>query len=214
MPSLEYERAAQLECHSPLIAGLDEAGRGALAGPVTAGAVILPLDQPEKLLELADINDSKQLSAVKRKEYFSLIANQVLTWGVGSASAAEIDTHGILPATRLAMARALEKLSPPPVYLLIDGRLRLKTINLPQQSIIRGDTLSLSIAAASILAKVTRDREMIAHAQTFPAFGFERHKGYGTAVHRDAIKTHGPCEIHRRTFAPLKQQLLIAKANS
>lgn len=214
MPSLEYERAAQLECHSPLISGLDEAGRGALAGPVTAGAVILPLDHPEKLLELAEIDDSKQLSAAKREGFFALITELALTWGVGSASAAEIDAHGILPATRLAMARALQELSPQPTYLLIDGRLRLKAVNLPQQSIIRGDSLSLSIAAASILAKVTRDREMIGHALTFPDFGFERHKGYGTAVHRAAIKIYGPCEIHRRTFAPLKQQLPIAKPNS
>ena len=181
MPTLDWETAV-----SPPylhIAGLDEAGRGALAGPVTAAAVIFPLDDPQLLDNLHEVNDSKQLTAQIREQLFSHITHQAITYGVASVSAAIIDKIGIMPATKQAMMLALAQLSPAADYLLIDGRIRLQNCPLPQQAIIRGDSYSLSIAAASILAKVTRDREMIGLGDKYPLYGFERHKGYGTVLH-------------------------------
>ncbi|MEM9776888.1 MAG: ribonuclease HII [Chloroflexota bacterium] len=190
--------------NTQLIAGLDEAGRGALAGPVVAAAVILPLHDKAKLEKLAEVNDSKQLSAAKRERFYDLIIEHALCWGVHASPANVIDEIGILPATRVAMCESLTQLQPTADYLLIDGRIRLKTIPTPQQSIIRGDGLSLSIAAASIIAKVTRDRMMIAFADSYPAYKFDEHKGYGTQFHRDTIRELGPCAIHRYTFEPIK----------
>ena len=186
---------------------MDEAGRGALAGPVTAGAVILPLGVPAALAALAEVNDSKQLTAARRSALFDLITTHALAWGVASTPAAVIDGEGILPATRLAMLAALAELQHRPDYILIDGRIRLRTIATPQESIIRGDARSLSIAAASILAKVTRDCLMIAEDAAYPAYGFARHKGYGTPQHLAALSDHGPTPLHRRSFAPLKLRL-------
>ncbi len=193
--------------NTTLIAGLDEAGRGALAGPVTAAAVILPLQNEDRLAALAEVNDSKQLSAEKRERFYDLILEHALCWGVYATPAAVIDEIGILSATRLAMRESLKQLEPKADYLLIDGRVRLATIATRQQSIVRGDGISLSIAAASIIAKVTRDRMMVEAAKSYPAYKFEGHKGYGTQFHRDTIGSEGPCEIHRHTFEPIKSQV-------
>ena len=209
MADLTVETAVREQHGHTLIAGLDEAGRGALAGPVVAGAVILPLDNPKKLAVLREVNDSKQLTAGKRETFYDLITAHALAWGAGAVSAAEIDAMGIVPATRQAMRLALAELALTPTYLLIDGRIKLSTVNLPQQSIIRGDSLSLSIAAASIIAKVTRDRFMIELGAHYPQYSLARHKGYGTAVHLAAITQHGPTPIHRHSFAPIRQELFM-----
>lgn len=208
MPHLQFEEQVQGETAVQHIAGLDEAGRGALAGPVVAGAVILPLNVPSALVHLSEVNDSKQLSAKKREKLYQLITQHVLAWGVGMVSASQIDQIGILPATRQAMATAVAQLSIIPNYLLIDGRVKLKQLNIPQQSIVRGDSQSLSIACASILAKVTRDRWMVDIAPQYPYYQFEQHKGYGTAKHMTALETFGACPIHRYSFAPIRQTLL------
>lgn len=208
MADLTVETAVREKHGHTLIAGLDEAGRGALAGPVVAGAVILPLDNPEKLAILHEVNDSKQLTTRQRETFYDLITTHALAWGVGAVSAADIDAVGILPATRQAMGLAVTSLAVPPTYLLIDGRIQLKAVHLPQQTIVRGDSLSLSIAAASIIAKVTRDRMMIAWGEHYPQYGLARHKGYGTAVHLTALTQHGPTPIHRHSFAPIRQKIL------
>lgn len=204
MADLSLESKIMQSENTHLIAGLDEAGRGALAGPVVAAAAILPLHDPDRLEKLAEVNDSKQLSAAKRERFYDLIIEHALCWGVYASPAKVIDEIGILPATRLAMRESLTQLNPPADYLLIDGRIRLKTIPTPQQSIIRGDGISLSIAAASIIAKVTRDRIMIELANSHPTYKFNEHKGYGTQFHRDTIGELGPCDIHRYTFEPIK----------
>lgn len=195
-----------------LIAGLDEAGRGAWAGPVAAGAVILP--QKNDLVEiLCGVNDSKQLTALKRDHWAAVIRREALAWGVGFASHEEIDQFGIIPATRLAMARALQQLSSSPDYLLIDA-LRLPQVNLPQTALIKGDCRSLSIAAASILAKTSRDAYMQEQDQIYPQYGFAQHKGYGTVLHQKSLKKFGPCQIHRRSFNPMRENLWIAAAEN
>ena len=208
MASLAFETAVFTQTSLPHIAGLDEAGRGALAGPVVAAAVILPLDNPDALAELHEVNDSKQLSAKKREELFSRITQHALAYGIGQESAAVIDEIGIIAATKRAMLTAVSQLNPPAQYLLIDGRIRLKNSPLPQQSIIRGDSKSLSIAAASILAKVTRDRFMVALDAHYLQYGFAQHKGYGTEMHRAAIEKYGPAPIHRYSFAPIRKPLI------
>jgi ribonuclease HII len=190
------------------VAGLDEAGRGALAGPVVAAAVILPLRSTNLLARLVEVNDSKQLSARKRAELYEVIREVAVAYGVGARSSHYIDSHGIIAATKQAMLDALQELHPPAEYLLIDGRIRLKQSPIPQQAIIRGDSISLSIAAASILAKVTRDRFMIALDGRYPEYGFASHKGYGTEHHRTMLSRLGPTPEHRLTFAPLKATLL------
>ena len=208
MPNLHFENKVRKETGVIYIAGLDEAGRGALAGPVVAAAVILPLDAPKQLQKLDDVNDSKQLSAKKREHLYSLIIANALTFGIGSSPAEDVDEMGIIPATKQAMLSALEQLEPLAEYLLIDGRIRLKNTPLRQQSIIRGDSKSLSIAAASILAKVTRDRIMIELDSQHPEYGFARHKGYGTEFHRAAIIRLGPTTEHRMSFSPLRKTLI------
>jgi ribonuclease HII len=195
VPDLDWESAVPPLCLH--IAGLDEAGRGALAGPVTAAAVIFPRNKPQLLVLLQGVNDSKQLTAQVREQLFSRITHHATTYGVASVAAAVIDEIGIVPATKQAMMLALAQLSPAADYLLIDGRIRLQNSPLSQQAIIRGDSHSLSIAAASILAKVTRDQEMIALDEIQPQYGFARHKGYGTAAHLAAIARYGPSPIHR-----------------
>ncbi|MCA9897471.1 MAG: ribonuclease HII [Anaerolineales bacterium] len=207
MASLALETAVSQQHNLTHIAGIDEAGRGALAGPVVAAAVILPLnDQIATLLN--GVNDSKQLTAKKRESLFELICQHALAYGIGQQPASVIDEIGILPANKLAMATAVAQLTHAPQFLLIDGRIRLPQLNIPQKAIVRGDSQSLSIAAASILAKVTRDRLMIEMDQQFPRYGFAQHKGYGTQQHRDAIAQHGPCPQHRHSFAPIRQPLL------
>ena len=189
------------------LAGIDEAGRGAWAGPVSAGAVILRPD-PAVLELLNGVRDSKQMTPRSRAEWAVRIRETALAWGVGMADSEEIDAIGILPATRLAMRRALEKLSPAPQHLLIDA-LRLPGIALPQTALIHGDASALSIAAASVLAKTARDDLMEGMDAVFPQYGFARHKGYGTRAHQTALSQHGPCPHHRRSFAPVKARLIL-----
>lgn len=177
-----------------LVAGVDEAGRGPLAGPVVAAAVILPED-----IVLDGVKDSKKMSERARKEAFALIQKGAVDVSLGVVSQREIDRVNILQATRKAMKRAVLGLDPQPDYLLIDG---LHPVELPihQRCITKGDELSLSIAAASVLAKVYRDTIMYSYDKLYPQYGFSSHKGYGTRNHREAIAKHGPCRIHRLTF--------------
>ncbi len=196
--TLHFEQQAQLKGYSA-VAGIDEAGRGPLAGPVVAAAVILPDE-----FDLAGLNDSKKLSEKKREELFPLIRQQAKAYGIGLASAQEIDHLNILQATLLAMQRALKKLSGDVDYLLIDGITPLP-VDLPQKTLKKGDSRSLSIAAASVLAKVARDRLMLRLDHQYPGYGFARHKGYGTQVHRQAIADLGPVLPHRLSFAGVKE---------
>ncbi len=177
-----------------VIAGIDEAGRGPLAGDVFAGAVILP-----KGLIIEGINDSKKLSEKKRELLFDVITSNAISWGVGRASAEEIDEYNILNATYLAMKRAVDALSVKPEFLLVDGN-RFYKSEIPFECVVKGDSKSISISAASILAKVSRDREIVALSEKYPEYNFAKHKGYGTAEHIKALKEYGPCEIHRKTF--------------
>ena len=177
-----------------LICGVDEAGRGPLAGPVCAAAVILP-----EHLEIPGLTDSKKLSDKKRRELFPIIQEQAVAYGIGLASEAEIDEINILQATFLAMRRALDQLSVKPELALIDGN-RETDFGLPVKTVVKGDSLSANIAAASVLAKVTRDNIMVELAETYPEYGFEIHKGYGTKAHYEALRQYGPCPIHRKTF--------------
>lgn len=185
-----------------LVAGADEAGRGAWAGPVVAAAVILPPDQVRLAPLLGSVDDSKLLAPRVRERLFAAIHVCALAVGVGSASAAEIDTLGIAPANRLALRRAVEGLALRPDFLLLDF-LTLPDLPLPQRGVPHGDAISLTIAAASIIAKVTRDHWMAGQDDLYPDYGFARHKGYGTAMHQAALDQRGPCPLHRRSFAPV-----------
>ena len=176
------------------IAGIDEAGRGALAGPVVAAAVILPIS-----CQISGVTDSKQLTPKRRAELFDDIHRTAVAVGVGRVDNEEIDRINILQATMGAMAQAIAQITPAPDYALVDGT-HLPEIFLPAEAIPKGDTLIQSIAAASIIAKVTRDRLMIEFDETYPGYGFQVHKGYGTLLHRRAIAQLGPCTIHRRSF--------------
>ena len=177
-----------------IICGVDEAGRGPLAGPVCAAAVILP-----KGLEIPGLTDSKKLTDKKRRELFPVIKEQAIAYGIGLASHDEVDEINILQATYLAMERALAQLTVKPDIALIDGN-RAKDFALPVRTVVKGDSLSMNIAAASILAKVTRDDLMLELAEKYPQYGFEVHKGYGTKAHYEALRAHGASEIHRKTF--------------
>jgi len=203
LPGLAEERRLWAQGYMR-IAGLDEAGRGAWAGPVVAGAVILPPALPELAQLLAPVRDSKLLTPHRREICYDLITAHALAYGAGFVSAEEIDRIGILPATRQAMCLALESLSASPDYLLIDA-LRLPQVSLPQMGIIKGDRDHLSIAAASIVAKVTRDRWMRALDERLPGYGLSRHKGYGTREHLAALRALGPSAEHRHTFAPIRR---------
>jgi ribonuclease HII len=203
-PTEEFERAARI-CGYRRIAGIDEAGRGPLAGPVVAAAVILPTR-----CRLSGINDSKQLSAGERERLYAAILERAVGMGIGSADVEEIDQLNILEATRLAMRRALDQLVPSPDYLLIDA-LVLPGVRVSIRPIIKGDSLSLSIAAASIIAKVTRDRLMATYHDMFPEYGFLSHKGYGTTEHLRRLARHGPCSIHRRTYVPVHDAMVAAR---
>jgi|YNPBryantNP2012_1023418.scaffolds.fasta_scaffold01974_11 ribonuclease HII len=185
-----------------LVAGADEAGRGAWAGPIVAAAVILPADRSALAGLLGAVDDSKKLTPARREYLFAAIHACAVAVGVGSASAGEIDALGIAHANRLALRRAVEALATPPDYLLLDY-LTLPDLPLPQRGIPHGDALSLSVASASIIAKVTRDRLMIAEDRVHPGYGFARHKGYGTTMHRAALMQLGPCPLHRRSYAPV-----------
>jgi len=181
------------------VAGVDEAGRGPLAGPVVAAAVILP-----EGLELPGVNDSKQLSPSRRDELFDVIQAVAVAVGVGIADPGAIDRLNILQATLAAMGQAIAGLSTSPDFLLVDG-ISSVPLTIPQQTIKQGDARSLSIAAASIVAKVTRDRLMVEYDRLYPGYGFAGHKGYGSAAHRAAIERLGPCPIHRRTFRGVRE---------
>ncbi len=176
------------------ICGIDEAGRGPLAGPVCAAAVILP-----ERLDIPGLNDSKKLTDKKRRELFPIIEEQAIAFGLGWASQEEIDEINILQATFLAMSRAVEQLKIRPDLALVDGNLA-PALDLPVETVVKGDSLSASIAAASVLAKVSRDDVMLRMAEEYPGYGFEVHKGYGTKAHYEALRKFGPSPIHRRTF--------------
>ena len=196
-----YERNLQLSGYQ-LIAGIDEAGRGPLAGPVVAAAVIFNFTEvPEELKFLAD---SKKLSARRRESFSKIIMARAENFGIGICDHQTIDRLNILQATFLAMKKALTALSVNPDIILVDGQLPLPNYSAPQQAIINGDNIIFSIAAASVLAKVARDRFMTAMHERYPQYGFRQHKGYGTKLHMDALQLHGPCEIHRRTFRPVR----------
>lgn len=177
-----------------VICGVDEAGRGPLAGPVCAAAVILPAN-----LEIPGLTDSKKLTDKRRRELFPLIKEKAIAYGIGFASEQEIDKINILQATFLAMERALAQLEVRPELVLIDGN-REKDFGIPVKTVVKGDSLSANIAAASILAKVTRDDVMLALAEDYPQYGFEIHKGYGTKAHYEALREYGASPVHRSTF--------------
>lgn len=193
----QFEKEAMAEDRA-LVCGCDEAGAGPLAGPVYAAAVILPLG-----LDIPGLDDSKKLTEKKREALFPVIQEQALAWSVAAVDAAEIDRTDILSARMKAMQLAIDGLSPKPDFALIDGnrdRGRTSAITAPHRCLVKGDSLSASIAAASILAKVSRDRYMTEAAAQYPAYGFDRHKGYGTKLHYQLLREHGPSPIHRRTF--------------
>jgi ribonuclease HII len=185
-----------------LVAGVDEAGRGPLAGPVVAAAVIMPSAWPH-----AGVDDSKRLSAAQRERLARLLAEEALAWGVGLAEAEEVDRLNIHQASLTAMCRAVEALGTRPDHLLIDGRFTL-ALDLPQRAVVGGDGACLAVAAASILAKVHRDGIMRAWHSHYPQYNFAANKGYGTAEHRQALTRHGPCPIHRRSYLPVAQAVL------
>lgn len=191
---LDFEHQAKAEGYHR-VAGVDEVGRGCLAGPVVAAACILDLSRP--LPE--GLNDSKKLSAASRLAIAGELKTHAIAWATGQVEAGEIDRINILEATKLAMLMAIDALSPAADHLLIDA-LHLKQCRIPQKAIIKGDTISASIAAASIIAKTYRDALMIEYDLEFPAYGFAGHKGYGAASHFEAIRLHGPCRLHRKTF--------------
>ncbi len=184
---------------------MDEAGRGAWAGPVVAAAVIVPPATAPFLLR-AGVRDSKQLTPAQRSQLYEIICQAAEAVGVGIVPPAVIDEVGIVPATRQAMGEAIARLIPSPDHLLIDF-MGLPDVDVPQRAIVHGDSRCLSIAAASIIAKVTRDRLMIALDAEYPGYGFARHKGYGTPAHRQALAERGLCPAHRRTYGPIRQRL-------
>jgi ribonuclease HII len=201
--SLEHENALRARGFS-LVAGIDEAGRGPLAGPVVAAAVVLPCDYHHDVLR-----DSKQLSPIQRERlYEELISRTDVHWAVAVITHGEVDKLNILRATHKAMRAATAQLASAPDHVLIDG-LPVRQFPVKHTALVGGDTLSFSIAAASVIAKVTRDRLMLDFDCEFPEYGFAQHKGYGTALHLERLRQHGPCPIHRRSFLPV-QQLTLA----
>lgn len=200
-PTFDGERELRAQGYR-LIAGIDEVGRGAIAGPVVAAAVILPLEVSIHWLSL--VRDSKRLSPRRREYLFKLIQQTRVAIGLGMVPHADIDEGGIVKATKLAMGRAIEQLPATPDFLLIDA-LALPDVPLPQKSIVHGDQLSLSIACASIIAKVSRDRYMVEQGSLYPEYGLARHKGYATPQHLWSLKQWGPCPIHRKSFAPVRR---------
>ena len=202
-PSMEEEERLYQQGYR-LIAGIDEVGRGCIAGPVVAAAVILPF--PADIYWLSLVRDSKQLSPSKRQVIYKLIQETDIPVGLGMVSNTEIDELGIVKATQMAMIQAVENLPVTPEYLLIDA-MTLPGISIPQKSIIHGDGLSLSIASASIMAKVSRDQFMVEQDSLYPGYGLARHKGYGTREHISKLEELGPCPIHRLTFAPVWRYL-------
>jgi len=200
MNLLEFETKAR-EREFSNIAGVDEAGRGPLAGPVVAAAVIF-----SSSIDIAGLDDSKKLSAKKREALFPKIQEKAIAYGMSVVDPEVIDEINILQAARLAMKQAVDQLNPVPDLLLIDGNQKIES-SLDQWAIIKGDSKSLSIAAASVLAKVTRDRIMEDYHKLYPQYQFDRHKGYGTKLHRTLIQEHGPCPIHRSTFKGVSEHI-------
>ena len=194
MPDYSYEKAAK-DSGFKYICGVDEAGRGPLAGPVCAAAVILPED-----LEIEGLNDSKKLSEKKREQLFEIIKEKAVAYNIAYGTLEEIEEFNILNATYLAMNRAIEGLSVKADFALIDGNRTPTDIKIPSATIVKGDAKSMSISAASILAKVSRDRLLLQYDKKYPLYQFAKHKGYGTKLHTDLIKEYGPCEIHRLSF--------------
>jgi ribonuclease HII len=203
LPDLSEELALYTIGHTR-VAGLDEAGRGAWAGPVCAAAVVLPLDRPDLSSLLSGVRDSKQLSPAQREALLPRILGVADVVGVGWATPAEVDELGILPATRLAMSNAVARLDGQVNALLVDY-VRLPDLILPQRILPKADVLCLSVAAASIVAKVGRDRMMVVLDQDFPGYGFARHKGYGTRQHQEALARLGPSAIHRMSWRPVRE---------
>ena len=202
----EFERALALR-GCARIAGVDEAGRGPLAGPVVAAAVIFPAVWIDGGLPdaLTGLNDSKQLTAGQRERFFTVLTSlPEIRYAIAEADASVIDAINILQATHQAMNNALAALAPAPEHVLVDG-LEVRSLRWPQTPLVKGDSRSFSIAAASVLAKVTRDRQMLDYDRQFPGYGFAQHKGYGTAQHLAALARLGPTPIHRRSFAPLRR---------
>ncbi len=199
---LTFEKEARKRGFSH-IAGVDEAGRGPLAGPVVASAVILP----EKI-EIPGLTDSKALTEKERNRLFPVIKEVSVSYAVHAVDAPTIDTINILQATRLAMLESVKKLGVTCDMILIDGNCAIDWQG-EQKTIVKGDLLSLSIAAASVLAKVTRDKMMVEHSQKYPEYGFEKHKGYGSKAHKESIRKHGPSPIHRRTFKGVKEHCVL-----
>ncbi len=194
MPDFTYEKAA-MESGFKLICGVDEAGRGPLAGPVCAAAVILPQDT-----EIEGLNDSKKLSEKKREALYDIIKEKAVAYSIAYGTLEEIEEFNILEATFIAMNRAIEGLETKPDFALIDGNRVPKGIKIPCETVVKGDAKSSSIAAASILAKVTRDRLLLEYDEQYPQYNFKKHKGYGTKEHTDLILEYGPCPIHRMSF--------------
>lgn len=194
MPDFSYENAAR-ENGYKFVCGVDEAGRGPLAGPVCAAAVILPEN-----CEIEGLNDSKKLSEKKREMLFDIIKEKAVAYSIAYGTLEEIEQYNILEATYIAMNRAIDGLSQKAYFALIDGNRVPKGIKIPCETVVKGDSKSCSIAAASILAKVTRDRLMLEYDKKYPEYLFAQHKGYGTKAHYEAIKQHGVCEIHRLSF--------------
>lgn len=184
-----------------LLAGVDEAGRGPLAGPVYAAAVILPEN-----FTLVGLNDSKKISETKREALFAEIQAQAIAWHIASASVTEIDQINVLQATLLAMSRAVAGLQPMATAAVIDGN-QMPSLDIPAQTLVGGDALEPAISAASILAKVARDRLLVELDAEYPQYGFAQHKGYGTKAHLAALQAHGPCPEHRRSYAPVQAAL-------
>lgn len=211
MPDLALETAFRADGFN-LVAGVDEAGRGPLAGPVTAAAVILPPDLNPNADWLKAINDSKRLTAAQRESAAETIRRHALAFAVKHVASQEIDDVGIGPAVLQAMFAALSALQPAPDAVLFDW-VPLKQCPLPCQTVVKGDAKSLSIAAASILAKVARDEIMVCAEQQYPGYGFARHKGYATALHLRCLSEMGPAPIHRRSFSPLRQARLLQNAS-
>lgn len=202
IPTFEYEKKL-IDSGFSNICGIDEVGRGPLAGPVVASAVIISKELFKDPSKFKGINDSKKLSVKSREKWYDfLVKCEKIKWGIGIISEKIIDKINILEATKLAMMEALKKMKPD--FLLIDGNFMLEISDLNQKAIPRGDAKAISIAAASIIAKVTRDRMMRVFHEDYPQYGFDKHKGYGTQLHCEMIKKFGSCAIHRRSFEPIK----------
>lgn len=203
-PTFEYENKL-IGSNFQRICGIDEVGRGPLAGPVVAAAVIFSIDLLKSAERFKGVNDSKKLSAIQREKWYRILTNcDKIKWGLGIVSEKIIDKINILEATKAAMLEAIKKLGVQPDFLLIDGIFTLEISDIDQKAIPKGDAKVISIAAASIIAKVTRDRMMQQAHENYPEYGFDMHKGYGTSLHFEMIKKYGPCPLHRRSFEPIK----------